>query len=88
MSDIETLRQKERAAQREVQRLERDVHKASEARRLLSPGSSRARVTTANAKWARKCEARDRAIRVLAEATEAYERAKACRSSCTKRGAA
>ena len=34
--------------------------KASEARRLLPSGSSRARITTANARWARAAEERDR----------------------------
>lgn len=34
----------------------------SEARRLLPAGSSRARVTTANARWARAAEAHDRNI--------------------------
>ncbi len=34
--------------------------KAAEARSNLPPGSSRARVTTANANWARKAEHRDR----------------------------
>lgn len=36
--------------------------KASEARSNLSPGTSRARVTTANARWARHAEERDRAL--------------------------
>jgi hypothetical protein len=33
-----------------------------DARRALPPGSSRARVTTANAGWMRACEARDRIV--------------------------
>lgn len=33
---------------------------ASRARAALPPGSSRARVTTANARWAQAAEARDR----------------------------
>ena len=32
----------------------------SDARRLLPPGSPRARVTTANARWSTACEHRDR----------------------------
>src|SRR3990167_8824027 len=36
---------------------------ASERRRALPPGSSRARVTTANARWARACEHYDRLCR-------------------------
>jgi hypothetical protein len=43
--------------------------KLSEARRALPPGSSRARVTTANARWARAAEERDRLLREL----EAYD---------------
>jgi hypothetical protein len=39
--------------------------KASEARRALPPGSSRARVTSANARWRRAAVARDRIEREL-----------------------
>lgn len=39
--------------------------KLSAARASLPPGSSRARVTAANAKWARVAEARDLAQRAL-----------------------
>lgn len=46
---------------KELQRAERAAAKACEARASLPPGSSRARVTTANAKWRTKAEARDRA---------------------------
>lgn len=50
-----------------IQRLQREL-KAAQAksdrlcrsRAALPPGSSRARVTTANARWARAAEARDR----------------------------
>jgi hypothetical protein len=45
---------------RELRALERKVERTSEARRLLPPGSSRARVTTANARWSTACAARDR----------------------------
>lgn len=38
----------------------RAVNRASNARMRLPPGSTRARVTTANARWASACEARDR----------------------------
>lgn len=44
---------------------ERKVVRTSERRRALPPGSSRARVTTANAKWTIACEARDRILRQL-----------------------
>ena len=40
--------------------------KASKARQALPAGSSRARVTTANARWARHCEQRDRLLRLIA----------------------
>lgn len=55
------------AAVRELARAEEKVERASEVRRALPPGSSRARVTTANARWSTACEARDR---VRAQAIE------------------
>lgn len=39
--------------------------RASVARAALPPGSSRARVTSANARWARQAEERDRAFGAL-----------------------
>ena len=36
------------------------AERAANARAKLAPGSSRARVTTANARWMTACEARDR----------------------------
>lgn len=47
--------------------LVRAATKASESRSRLPPGSSRARVTTANSRWARAAEARDRRERELRE---------------------
>lgn len=44
----------------EWRRLDRKVTAASEARFRLPVGASRSRVTTANARWATACEARDR----------------------------
>lgn len=44
--------------------------KMAEARRMLQPGSSRARVTTANARWMRAAEERDRLIGKLSELDE------------------
>ena len=41
---------------------ERKALAAMAARAALPAGSSRARVTTANARWATACEARDRAL--------------------------
>ena len=46
---------------KELQAAERKSLAACEARGSLPPGSSRARVTTANARWATAAEARDRA---------------------------
>ena len=55
------------AATRMLRTLARDLEaaevamlKASAARRDLPPNPSRARVTTANARWSTKCEQRDR----------------------------
>jgi aspartate aminotransferase-like enzyme len=43
----------------------RASEKATEARAALPPGASRARVTTANARWMRHAEARDHLRREL-----------------------
>ena len=51
--------------------------RASERRRALPAGSSRARITTANARYATACEARDRALRAVEEA-EQIEAAARC----------
>jgi hypothetical protein len=58
-----------------VQELERALKRATlksaqlaEQRSRMPPGSSRARVTTANAKWSRAAEERERLERELAEA--------------------
>lgn len=48
-----------------VAKLTRESERAAAARAALPAGSSRARATTANARWARKAEARDAAIREL-----------------------
>ncbi len=48
-------------------RAESAVERASEARRLLPGGASRAKVTTANARWSTKCEGRDRVLAELLE---------------------
>jgi len=61
-----------------VAQLERDLARAAEAseraafaRAALPPGSSRARVTSANARWMRKAEARDRIAAELDAARQA-----------------
>lgn len=46
--------------------------KKSEARAALAPGSTRARVTTANAAWARAAEHRDRCQADLARLLEGF----------------
>jgi hypothetical protein len=48
------------ALRRDLVRLTRASERACRARAALPPGSSRARVTTANARWANAAEARDR----------------------------
>lgn len=50
---------------RDLGRARTKVEWASEARRALPPGSSRARVTTANARWSTACEGYER-VRLLA----------------------
>jgi hypothetical protein len=52
---------------REYIAAEAKVAKTSAARRDLPPGSSRAKVTTANARWSTACEHRDRIERALRE---------------------
>lgn len=54
-----------RRLEKRVARLTAESERAAAARAALPAGSSRARVTTANARWARKAEARDAAIREL-----------------------
>jgi hypothetical protein len=68
---VATVRQLER----ELARLEAKSARLAAARHTLSRGSSRARVTTANARWATAAEARDRVARELEEArrTEAWQ---------------
>lgn len=44
----------------DLEKAQKKSMKAAEARWRLPPGSARARVTTANARWAQAAEARDR----------------------------
>lgn len=53
---------------RRLDRLDRESARAADARSELPPGSSRKRVTTANARWMRKAEARDLARMQLVDA--------------------
>jgi hypothetical protein len=55
---------------RELARAEVASLKASESRARLPAGSSRARVTSANAHWARLAEHRDRLLKQLSEAEQ------------------
>ena len=48
--------------ERDLAQAERASKRAAEARSRLPPGSSRARVTTANARWMRAAEHRDRIL--------------------------
>lgn len=50
----------------ELKRLEAKSAALADARFALPPGSSRARVTSANAKWKRAAEARDRVAAQIA----------------------
>lgn len=63
----------EKRLAREVERTRRAMEKRSETRFAMPPGSTRARVTTANAKWHIACEAHTRAVNAL----ESYCAAKA-----------
>ena len=58
------------ALRKELARLTKASKAASDARSRLGPGSSRARVTTANARWMRLAEARDRVEMELRELEE------------------
>jgi hypothetical protein len=49
---------------------------ASERRRALPPGSTRAKVTTANARWSIAAEAHDRIERALRDRWEAAQASK------------
>lgn len=51
------------ALERRLAAAERKTEQASEARRNLGIGASRARITTANARWAAAAEERDRVKR-------------------------
>lgn len=59
---------------RALRQVTRDSERAAAARAALPPGSSRARVTTANARWARHAEERDRLERQIAEMESDAER--------------
>jgi hypothetical protein len=61
VSEIERLR-------RELAKAQSDSSKAMAARAALAAGSTRARVTSANARWARAAEQRDRVAAALSTA--------------------
>jgi len=56
--------------ERELRAAEQKSLAASDRRRALPPGTSRSRVTTANARWISAAEERDRLRRELAAALE------------------
>lgn len=62
---------KKKALEKELARLEKKSADLSEARSRLPPGTSRARITSANAKWARAAEARNHVAAALAAFAEA-----------------
>lgn len=68
-------------------RAEKASKKEAEKRAAMPIGQSRARVTTANARWARKTEARDKAQEVF-EGSLAKATVELCRHFSTKGGAA
>ena len=71
VADHLTGKRKIALLRRELARLEKASIKFGERRTALPIGSSRARVNTANARWARATEARDRVERELREALDA-----------------
>lgn len=52
---------------RDLAKAQAASERASEARRNAAPGTSRAKITTLNARWARAAEHRDRLAAELAE---------------------
>lgn len=50
-----------------------DSEKASEVRAALGPHATRARITSANAKWSRAAEHRDRCYQALVNAIDAAD---------------
>lgn len=71
MSDLRT---QERKLERELARLTKQAARFADVRFRMPAGSPRSRVTTANAKWARAAEARDRTARELASVRELIAR--------------
>lgn len=60
-------------ASRELRAARARTRKRGEARAALPPGSTRARVTTANARWMRSAEEADRIERALRDQWEAAQ---------------
>lgn len=56
-----------KAAKALLATMQKKCDRLTEARFALPPGSSRARVTTANARWSRAAEARDRLAGLVRE---------------------
>lgn len=66
----ETTEQRIKRLEKALAAAQRKSMKAAEARARLPAGATRARVTTANARWARAAEERDRIERELRAARE------------------
>lgn len=62
---LESLRQRVKQLEKKLVAAQRKSMAASERRRALPPGTSRARVTTANARWGIAAEERDRVSDLL-----------------------
>lgn len=62
-----------RALRADRDRLQRDVARASEARRALEAGSTRAKVTTANARWSIKADALAEVERLISDIEHAQK---------------
>ena len=60
--------------QRQLRRAAEKRTRASNARRMLPAGASRARVTSANARWSTACEAYDRLAKLEADVFEIVRR--------------
>lgn len=66
--EVEAIRVIVNRSFRDLETAQRASTKASEARAALPAGSSRAKVTTANARWMRASEERDRKEDALVQA--------------------
>ncbi len=75
MGDLESLRADIVRLERELAKDQKASARAMEAKMRLGRGASRARVTTANARWANAAEQRDKTLDRLEIARERLRRA-------------